>query len=55
MTFTQVDGVDGAIVAGVTLSTAAIPEASTWAMMVIGFAGLGFAAYRGRKTLSAIA
>ena len=24
----------------------AVPEASTWAMMLIGFAGLGFAAYR---------
>jgi hypothetical protein len=24
----------------------AVPEASTWAMMVIGFAGLGFAGYR---------
>jgi hypothetical protein len=27
----------------------AIPEPSTWAMMLIGFAGLGFAGYRGRK------
>ena len=26
--------------------TAAVPEASTWAMMLIGFAGLGFAGYR---------
>jgi phospholipase/lecithinase/hemolysin len=24
----------------------AVPEASTWGMMLIGFAGLGFAAYR---------
>ena len=23
-----------------------VPEPSTWAMMLIGFAGLGFAAYR---------
>ena len=23
-----------------------IPEPSTWAMMLLGFAGLGFAAYR---------
>jgi hypothetical protein len=27
--------------------TAGIPEPSTWAMMLIGFSGLGFAAFRG--------
>jgi hypothetical protein len=27
-----------------------VPEASTWAMMLLGFAGLGFAGYRARKT-----
>jgi PEP-CTERM motif len=26
------------------------PEASTWAMMLMGFAGLGFVALRKRKT-----
>ena len=25
---------------------AAVPEASTWAMMLLGFAGIGFLAYR---------
>jgi hypothetical protein len=30
---------------------AAIPEPSTWAMMLIGFAGLGFAGYRQRQKL----
>ena len=29
---------------------AAVPEPSTWAMMLLGFAGVGFAAYRKRKT-----
>ena len=30
-----------------------VPETSTWAMMLVGFAGLGFAGYRkSRKTLS---
>jgi hypothetical protein len=29
--------------------TAAVPEASTWAMMILGFAGLGLLAYRGRS------
>jgi hypothetical protein len=29
--------------------TAAVPEPSTWAMMILGFASVGFMAYR-RKT-----
>jgi hypothetical protein len=33
--------------------TAAVPEPSTWAMMLIGFAGLGYAARRRRMTLAA--
>jgi hypothetical protein len=28
------------------LAAVATPESSTWAMMLLGFAGLGFAAYR---------
>jgi PEP-CTERM motif len=38
-----------------TISTvaAAVPEPSTWAMMIIGFAGLGFASRRRRMTLQA--
>jgi fibro-slime domain-containing protein len=33
-----------------------VPEASTWAMMLTGFAGIGFAAFRrGRKTAPTIA
>ena len=31
-----------------TTTAPAIPEPSTWAMVVLGFAGLGFAAYRSR-------
>jgi hypothetical protein len=47
--FTSVTGVPEASVTGV-------PEASTWAMMLAGFAGLGFAAFRqSRKTSTAIA
>ncbi|MBV8422566.1 MAG: PEP-CTERM sorting domain-containing protein [Hyphomicrobiales bacterium] len=55
VTFTQVNGGDGAILAGVTLSTTTVPESSTWAMILAGFAGLGFAAYRRRKALAPIA
>jgi hypothetical protein len=32
--------------------TAPIPEASTWAMMILGFAGVGFMAYRRRNQVS---
>jgi hypothetical protein len=28
----------------------AVPEPSTWAMMILGFAGVAFLAYRRRKT-----
>jgi hypothetical protein len=30
---------------------AAVPEPSTWAMMILGFFGLGFMAYRNKSTL----
>jgi PEP-CTERM motif len=33
--------------------TAAVPEPSTWAMMILGFAGVGFLAYR-RKAKPAL-
>jgi hypothetical protein len=29
--------------------TAAVPEPSTWAMMILGFAGIGFMAYRRKQ------
>jgi hypothetical protein len=39
---------------GLTLTAIAVPEASTWAMMLVGFAGLGLAGYRAsRKTAPA--
>jgi hypothetical protein len=33
--------------------TAAVPEASTWAMMLIGFAGLGYASHRASRKSAA--
>ena len=41
-------GVDGARLQGTLIDSGSntIPEASTWAMMLLGFAGLGFAGYR---------
>ena len=35
------------------VETPAVPEASTWAMMILGFAGVGFMAYR-RKSKPAL-
>jgi CHRD domain/PEP-CTERM motif len=35
------------------LGVAAVPEPSTWAMMILGFAGVGFMAYR-RKSKQAL-
>jgi PEP-CTERM motif len=32
-----------------SLVTTAVPEPSTWAMMIMGFLGLGFLAYRRKK------
>lgn len=32
--------------------TGAVPEPSTWAMMIFGFCGLGFLAYRRRQTVT---
>jgi hypothetical protein len=38
-----------------TGTLSAVPEPSTWAMMLIGFAGLGFAGYRQRRKLAVAA
>jgi hypothetical protein len=36
------------------LLLAAVPEPSTWAMMILGFAGIGFMAYRRRNLYSGL-
>ena len=38
----------------VVVSTSAVPEPSTWAMMILGFAGVGFTAYRKKQNGSAL-
>jgi hypothetical protein len=35
-------------------ATSAVPEPSTWAMMILGFCGLGFMAYRRKQSGSAL-
>jgi hypothetical protein len=37
------------------VSMTAVPELSTWAMLLLGFAGLGFAGYRGSRKSAALA
>jgi hypothetical protein len=37
----------------ISVNVSAVPEPSTWAMMILGFAGLGFTAYR-RKSKPAL-
>jgi hypothetical protein len=34
--------------------TAAVPEPSTWAMMILGFCGLGFMAYLRKRPVPAL-
>jgi hypothetical protein len=38
-----------------SLTISAVPELSTWAMMLVGFAGLGFAGYRASRKSAALA
>ena len=38
----------------IVASFSVVPEPSTWAMMLVGFAGLGFAAYRTRRAQRAV-
>lgn len=41
------------LIKSVDATVAAVPEPSTWAMMILGFAGVGFLAYRRRNQGSA--
>jgi hypothetical protein len=40
----------GQVVGDSYLRRVVIPETSTWAMMLLGFAGLGYAGYRARRS-----
>jgi hypothetical protein len=41
--------VNGAYDATFSTTIGAVPEPSTWAMMILGFAGVGYMTYRRRK------
>jgi hypothetical protein len=45
------DGINGER-DGLFGSIRAVPEPSTWAMMILGFAGLGFMAYRRKNKMT---
>ena len=48
--------VEGTSITGtLTVTVAAVPEPSMWVMMLIGFAGLGFAGYRASHESAAVA
>jgi hypothetical protein len=52
--FTGIQGeIEGTVLVGDPV-VAAVPELSTWAMMVLGFCGLGFMAYRHRNQAAAL-
>jgi hypothetical protein len=40
---------------GITNGIGAVPEPSTWAMMILGFAAVGYMAHRGRNQAAALA
>ena len=48
-----IDGAEEEGLDNVKLLSPAVPEPSTWAMMILGFAGIGFMAYR-RKSRPAL-
>jgi hypothetical protein len=47
--YASLSGVDGGADTFTALGVGAVPEPSTWAMMILGFAGVGFLAYRRKK------
>jgi hypothetical protein len=59
--FVEITGVSGggslqlAIDGNVTATSDPVPEPSTWAMMLLGFAGLGFAGWPGQRKRTAAA
>jgi hypothetical protein len=43
------------VIDNINFTVAPVPEPSTWAMMILGFAGVGFMAYRRRAQAAALA
>jgi PEP-CTERM motif len=47
--------ISGTCVSGCPALTTSVPEPSTWAMLLLGFAGIGFMAYRRKSTAASMA
>jgi hypothetical protein len=53
-TYDNHSGAESGVLAYIYVGTpSGVPELSTWAMMLVGFGGLGFAAYRGNRRVAA--
>ena len=51
LTFKSLDaGAYGGVVGDINVSVAPVPEASTWAMIIVGFLGVGFLSYRRKSS-----
>ena len=51
LTFKSLDtGAYGGVVGDINVSVAPVPEASTWAMIILGFLGVGFLSYRRKSS-----
>jgi MYXO-CTERM domain-containing protein len=57
VTTSPANGANGALATGFAAGVSSVPEPSTWAMALMGFAGLGYAAFRRnrRESVSALA
>jgi hypothetical protein len=53
-TFQYFDNLDQVLSTGTISAVAAVPEPSTWAMMILGFFGVGFFAYRRKQSGAAL-
>jgi hypothetical protein len=53
VSFAGTSPVGGAVTGNVTISAAAVPEAATWAMMLLGFGAMGLAIRRRRQPVLA--
>ena len=51
--FDEHSGTFGGTLAVIQIGLPPVPEPSTWAMMLVGFGGLGFAAYRAKRSAKA--